>query len=54
MELERERREVEVSIVELSGSRDELTQNVDIVSYVRTSNPKVHKAPNKVVIMTRI
>ena len=39
-----------VSIVELCGSKNELTQNINIMRNVRTSNPKVNKAPNKVTI----
>ena len=40
----------EVSIVELGRSRDKLTQDVDRVSDVRTGDPKVNKAPNKLTI----
>jgi hypothetical protein len=43
-----------VSIVELGGSRDELTQNMNSMRNVRTSNPKINKAPNKVTIASGI
>ena len=43
-----------VSIVELCGSRNELTQNMNSMKNVRTSNPKVNKAPNKVTIASGI
>jgi hypothetical protein len=43
-----------MSIVELCGSRNELTQNMNNMTNVRTSNPKVNKAPNKVTIMSGI
>lgn len=39
-----------VSIVELCGSRDKLTQNMNIMKDARTSDPKVNKAPNKMTI----
>ena len=43
-----------VSIVELCGSRNELTQNMNNMENVRTSNPKVNTTPNKVMIATGI
>jgi hypothetical protein len=43
-----------MSIVELCGSKNKLTQNMNSMTNVRTSNPKVNKAPNKVTIMSGI
>ena len=43
-----------MSIVELGRSRDKLTQDVDRVSDVRTGDPKVNKAPNKLTIASGI
>jgi hypothetical protein len=43
-----------MSTVELGGSRDELTQNMNSMRNVRTSNPKINKAPNKVTIASGI
>jgi hypothetical protein len=44
----------EVSIVDLGRSRDKLTQDVDRMRNVRTGDPKVNKAPNKLTIASGI
>ena len=40
--------------MDLSGSRNELTQNMNWISDIRTSNSKVDKTPNKMTIASRI
>ena len=44
----------EVSIVELGRSRDKLTQDMNRVSNIRTGDPKIDKAPNKLTIASGI
>jgi hypothetical protein len=43
-----------MTIVDTSGSSHELTQNVDWVGDVRTSDSKVDKTPNQVTIASRV
>ena len=43
-----------VGVVELGGRRDKLTQYMDSVRDVRTSDPKIDKATNKMTIASRI
>src|SRR5438105_5531035 len=43
-----------VTIVDASGSRHELTQNVNGIGYIRTSDAKIDKAADKMAIASRI
>jgi hypothetical protein len=43
-----------VSIVELGRSRDKLNQDMSKVSNIRTSDPKIDKAPNMLTIASGI
>jgi hypothetical protein len=43
-----------VTIVDLSGSKNKLTQNWYIVHIVRSSDTKLNKTPYNVMIMSRI
>ena len=43
-----------VGVVELGGSRDKLTQYMDNMRDVRTSDPKIDKTTNKMKIASRI
>ena len=43
-----------VTIVDASGSRYELTQNVNGIGYIRTSDTEIDKAANKMAITSRI
>jgi hypothetical protein len=40
----------EMTIVNRCGSRNKLTQNMDRIGYIRASDSKIDKAPNKVTI----
>jgi hypothetical protein len=44
----------EVSIVELGRSRDNLTQDMNIVRNIRMGDPKIDKAPNNLTIVSWI
>jgi hypothetical protein len=44
----------EITIVNQCGSRDKLTQNMDRIGYIRASDSKIDKAPNKMMIACRI
>jgi hypothetical protein len=44
----------EMTIVNRCGSRDKLTQNMDRIRYIRASDSKIDKAPNKMMIACRI
>jgi hypothetical protein len=43
----------EMTIVNRYGSRDKLTQNMDMIGYIRTTDRKIDKAPNKMMISCR-
>jgi hypothetical protein len=43
-----------MSIVDTSGSRHELTQNVNNIEYIRTSDANVDKTANKMAIASGI
>ena len=43
-----------VTVVELSGSRDELAQDVNWMRDVKASDPKVDKAPDKMAVVSNI
>jgi len=44
----------EVSVMKLGGCRDKLTQDVNSMGDVRTSDPKVDKTTNKMPVASRI
>jgi hypothetical protein len=44
----------EMTIVYQGGSRDKLTQNMDMIGYIRASHNKIDKAPNKMTMACRI
>jgi hypothetical protein len=43
-----------VTIVNRSGRRNKLTRNMDMIGYIRTSDSKIDKTPNKMTIRERI
>jgi hypothetical protein len=44
----------EMTIVNRGGSREKLTQNMDMIGYIGTSDSKIDKTPNKMTIACRI
>jgi hypothetical protein len=44
----------EMTIANRGRSRDKLTQNMDRIGYIGTSDSKIDKAPNKMIIACRI
>jgi hypothetical protein len=38
----------ELTILNRGGSRDKLTQNMDMIGYIWASDNKIDKAPNKI------
>jgi hypothetical protein len=44
----------EMTIVNQGGSRDKLTQNMDMIRYIGASDSKIDKAPNMMMIACQI
>jgi hypothetical protein len=44
----------EMVVVNRGGSRDKLTQNVNMIGYIWASDSKIDKAPNKITIAYQI